>query len=164
MPSMQTPDRIIATSTHPVYVIDWNRSSENGSRESLPRPVKEWLEAKHPEVEVGRLDYLQAPEAQLSLQENREERFTASVFIIGFNAEQADAFIADLSCSQSRLPKSPDFYFIRCAPKHLGALIQWHVLRVRQRLLGQLRNFMRATTHKPTTQSKEMQHDHTDFH
>ena len=52
MPSMQTPDRIIATSTHPVYVIDWNRSSEHGSRESLPRPVKEWLEAKHPELSL----------------------------------------------------------------------------------------------------------------
>ena len=164
MPSMQTPDRIIATSTHPVYVIDWNRLSEHGFRESLPRPVKEWLEAKYPEVEIGRLDYLLAPEAQLSIRDNREERITASVFIIGFNAEQADAFIADLSCSQSRLPKSHEFYLIRCAPKHLGALIQWHVLRVRQGLLGRLRNFMRATTRKPTTQSKENQHDYTDFH
>ena len=164
MPPVQTVDRIIATSTHPVYVIDWNRSSEYGSRESLPRPVEEWLEAKCPEVEFGRLDYPQAPEAQLSIRDNRAERITASVFIIGFNAKQADALIADLSCSQSRLPKSPDFYFIRCVPKHLGALLQWHVLRVRQRLLGQLRNFMCATTHKPTTNSKENQHDHTDFH
>ena len=164
MPHMQTAGRIIASSTHPVYVIDWNRSSEYGELNRLPRPVEEWLETKCPEVEIGRLDYPQAPEAQPSISGNLEERITASVFIIGFNAEQADAFIADLSCSQSRLPKSPDFYFIRCAPKHLGALIQWHVLRVRQRLLGQLRNFMRATTHKPTTQSKEMQHDHTDFH
>ena len=163
MPAMQTPDRIIASSTHPVYVIDWNRSSEHGSRESLPRPVKEWLEAKHPEVEFGLLDYPQAPEAQPSISGNWEGT-TASVYIIGFSAEQADAFIADSSCWQSRLPKSPSFYFIRCTPKHLGALIQWHVLRVRQRLLGQLRNFMRATTHKPTTQSKEIQHDHTDFH
>ena len=164
MPHLQTADRIIATSTHPVYVIDWNRSSEHGAPDGLPPPVREWLETECPEVEFGRLDYPQAPEAQLSIRDNREERITASVFIIGFNAEQADAFTAYLSCSQSRLPKSPDFYFIRCAPKRLGALFQWHVLRVRQRLLGQLRNFMRATTHKPTTQSKEMQHDHTHHH
>ena len=164
MPSMQTVNRIIATSTHPVYVVDWNRSPEYGAPQSLPPPVKEWLENKCPEVEVGRLDYSQAPEAQPSIRANREERITASVFIIGFNAEQADAFTADLSCSQSRLPKSPDFYLIRCAPKHLGALLLWQVLRVRQLLLGRLRNFMRATTHKPTPQSKEIQHDHTDFH
>ena len=164
MPHMQTADRIIASSTHPVYVIDWNRSSEYGAPDGLPLPVREWLENKCPEVEFGRLDCLQVPEPEASIRAIWEERLTASVFIIGFNAEQADAFIADLSCSQSRLPKSPDFYFIRCAPKHLGALLQWHVLRVRQRLLGQLRNFMRATTHKPTTQSKEIQHDHTDFH
>ena len=164
MPAMQTVNRIIATSTHPVYVIDWNRSSEHGELKRLPRSVEEWLEIKYPEVEVVRLDYPQAPEPQPSIRGSREKRITASVFIIGFNAEQADAFIADLSCSQSRLPKSPDFYFIRCAPKRLGTLIHWHVFRVRQRLLGQLRNFMRATTHKPTTQSKEMQHDHTDFH
>ena len=164
MPSMQTVNRIIATSTHPVYVIDWNRSPEHGAPDGLPPPVREWLETECPEVEFGRLDYRQAPEAQPSISGNREERITASVFIIGFNAEQADAFITDLSCSRSRLPKSPDFYLIRCAPKHLGALIQSNVFRVRQRLLGRLRNFMRATTHKPTTQSKEIQHDHTDFH
>ena len=164
MPHMQTADRIIATSTHPVYVIDWNRPSERGAPHGLPPPVREWLETECPEVEFGRLDYPQAPEAQPSIRANREERITASVFIIGFNAEQADAFIADLSYLQSSLPKSPDFYFIRCAPKELGTLIHWHVLRARQRLLGQLRNFMRATTHKPTTQSKEMQHDRTDFH
>ena len=160
MPHLQTADRIIATCTHPVYVIDWNCSSEHGTPDGLPHPIKDWLETKCPEVEFGLLDYLQAPEAQLSLQENREERFTASVFIIGFNAEQADAFIADLSCSQSKLPKSPDFYLIRCAPKHLGALIQSNVFRVRQRLLGRLRNFMRATTHKPTTASKENHYEH----
>ena len=164
MPHMQTADRIIASSTHPIYVIDWNCSSEHGTPDGLPPPVKEWIETECPEVEFGRLDFPQAPEAQPSISGNREERITASVFILGFNAEQADAFIADLSCSQSRLPKSPDFYFIRCVPKHLGALLQWHVLRVRQRLLGQLRNFMCATTHKPTTQSKENQHDHPDFH
>ena len=166
MPSMQTVNRIIATSTHPVYVIDWNRSSEHGSPESLPHPIKEWLETKYPEVEVGRLDYPQAPEAQPSIRSNREEQLTASVFIIGFNAEQADAFIADLSCSQSRsrLPKSPDFYLIRCAPKHLGALIHWHALLVRQRLLGQLRNLMRATTYEPTNHSKENHHDSTRLH
>ena len=164
MPHLQTPDRIIATSTHPVYVIDWNRSSEHGSPDGLPHPIKDWLETKCPEVEFGRLDYPQAPEAQPSISGNREERITASVFIFGFNAEQADAFIADLSCSQSRLLESPNFYLIRCAPKHLGALIQWHVLRVRQGLLGRLRNFMHATTYKPTTNSKENQHDHTDFH
>ena len=164
MPSIQTPDRIIASSTHPVYVIDWNSSPEHGDPGSLPHPIKEWLETKCPEVEVGRLDYRQVPEPQPSIRGSRDERITASVFILGFNAEQADAFIADSSCWQSRLPKSPSFYFIRCTPKHLGALIHWHVLRVRQRLLGRLRNFMRATTHKPTTQSKEIQHDHTDFH
>ena len=156
MPHMQTAGRIIASSTHPVYVIDWNRSPEHGDPESLPHPIKEWLETKCPEVEVGRLDYRQVPEPQTSIRGSRDKRITASVFILGFNAEQADAFIAECSCSRSRLPESPDFYFIRCAPKHLGALIQWHVLRVRQRLLGQLRNFMRATTHKPTTQSTEI--------
>ena len=164
MPHLQTADRIIATCTHPVYVIDWNRSSEHSELKRLPRPVEEWLETECPEVEFGRLDYPQSHEPQPSIGGNREERITASVFIIGFNAEQADAFITDLSCSRSRLPKSPDFYLIRCAPRHLAALLQWHVLRVRQRLLGQLRNFMRASTHKPTTQSKEIQHDHTDFH
>ena len=164
MPHLQTADRIIATCTHPVYVIDWNCSSEHGTPDGLPHPIKDWLETKCPEVEFGLLDYPQAPEAQPSISGNREERITASVFIIGFNAEQADAFMADLSCSQSRLPKSPDFYLIRCAPKHLSALIHWHVFRVRQRLLGRLRNLMHATTHKPTTPSKEMQHDHTDFH
>ena len=156
MPSMQTPDRIIASSTHPIYVIDWNCSPEHGAPDGLPPPVREWLETECPEVGFGRLDYPKAPEAQLSIGRNREERTTASVFIIGFNAEQADAFIADFSFSQSRLPKSPDFYLIRCVPKLLGALIQWHVLRVRQGLLGRLRNFMRATTHKPTTQSTEI--------
>ena len=164
MPSMQTPDRIIATSTHPVYVIDWNCSSEHGTPDGLPPPVKEWLEAKYPEVEIGRLDYLLAPEAQLSIRDNREERITASVFIFGFNAEQAEAFTADWSCLQSMLPSPPDFYFVRCAPRQLGMLIRWHVLRVRQLLLGRLRNLMRATTHKPTTDSKEKQHDHTRNH
>ena len=164
MPPLQTVDQIIATSTHPVYVIDWNPPSEHGSPESLPCQIKEWLGTNCPKVAVGRLCYPQGREPQPSIRENLKERITASVFILGFNAEQADAFISDLSRSQSRLPKSPDFYFIRCAPKHLGALFQWHVLRVRQRLLGQLRNFMRATTHKPTTQSKDIQHDHTDFH
>ena len=164
MPAMQTVNRIIATSTHPVYVVEWNRPPEYGAPQSLPPPVKEWLENKCPEVKVGLLDCLQVPEPEASIRGSREERTTASVYILGFNAEQADAFIADLSCSQSRLPKSHEFYLIRCAPKHLGALIQWHVLRVRQGLVGRLRNFMRATTHKPTTQSKEIQHDHTDFH
>ena len=164
MPSMQTPDRIIASSTHPVYVIGWNHPQEHDELKRLPRPVEEWLETECPEVEFGRLDYPQAPEAQPAIRGNWGERITASVFIIGFNAEQADAFIADFSCSQSRLLESPNFYLIRCATKHLGGLIQWHVLRVRQRLFGQLRNFMRATTHKPTTQSKENQHDHTYFH
>ena len=163
MPAMQTPDRIIATCTHPVYVIDWNCSSEHGTPDGLPHPIKDWLETKCPEVEFGLLDYPQAPEAQPSISGNWEGT-TASVYIIGFSAEQADAFIADSSCWQSRLPKSPSFYFIRCTPKHLGALIQSNVFRVRQRLLGRLRNFMRATTHKPTTQYKDNQHDHTDFH
>ena len=141
MPHLQTADRIIATCTHPVYVIDWNCSSEHGTPDGLPHPIKDWLETKCPEVEFGLLDYPQAPEAQLSIRDNREERITASVFILGFNAEQADAFTADWSCSPSRLPKSPDFYFIRCAPKKLGALIHI-VLSLRQRLLGRLRNFM----------------------
>ena len=164
MPSMLTPDRIIATSTHPVYVIDWNSSPEHGDPGSLPHPIKEWLETKCPEVEFGRLDYPQTPEPHPSIRGSREERITASVFILGFNAQQADAFIADCPCSQSRPPKSPGFYFVRCTPEHLGALIQSHVFRVRQRLLGRLRNFMRATTHKTTTQSKEKQHDHTHHH
>lgn len=120
MPHLQTVNRIIATSSHPVYVVDWNRSSEYGAPQSLPPPVKEWLENKCPEVEVGRLDCLQAPEQEASIRGNREERATASVFIVGFNAEQADAFIDDLSCSQSRLPKPPDFYFVRCAPSILA--------------------------------------------
>ena len=164
MPTMQTVDRIIATSSHPVYVVEWNRSSEYGTPQSLPPPVKEWLENKCPEVEVGRLDCLQVPEPEASIRGSGEEQITASVFLVGLNAEQADALFTDLSCSQSRLPKSPDFYFFRCAPKHLGALIKWHALRVRQLLLGRLRNFMRATTHKPTTHSKEKQHDHTRHH
>ena len=164
MPHMQTTGRIIASSTHPVYVIDWNRSPEHGDLESLPYPIKEWLETKYPEVEVGRLDYRQVPEPQLSIRRSREERITASVFILGFNAEQADAFIADLSRSQRTLPKSPDFHLVRCTPKQLGALNQWHVLRVRQRLLGRLRNFMRATTYEPTNHSKENHHDSTHLH
>ncbi len=164
MPSMQTVNRIIATSTHPVYVVDWNRSPEYGAQQSLPPPVKEWLENKCPEVEVGRLDYLQVPEPEASIRAIWEERLTASVFLVGLNAKQAEAFFTDLSCSRSRLPESSDFYFISCAPKHLGALIQWHVLRVRQRLLGRLRNFMRATTQQPITHSKEKQHDHTHHH
>ena len=117
MPSIQTPDRIIASSTHPVYVIDWNRLSEYGAADGLPPPVREWLETECPEVEFGRLDYPQAPEVKLSIHGNRGARITASIFIIGFDAEQADAFITDFSCSQSRLPKSPDFYLIRCAPQ-----------------------------------------------
>lgn len=44
MPSMQTPDRIIASSTHPIYVIDWNCSPEHGAPDGLPPPVREWLE------------------------------------------------------------------------------------------------------------------------
>ena len=113
MPAMQTVNRIIATSTHPVYVVDWNRPPEYGAPQSLPPPVKEWLENKYPEVEVGRLDCLQALEPEASIRAIWEERLTASVFLVGLNAEQADAFFSDLSCSQSRLPKSPNFYFFR---------------------------------------------------
>ena len=164
MPLLQSVDRIIATSTHPVYVYGWKPATEHCELESLPRPIADWLEARYPKVEVGRLCYPQEQESQPPLPSSEEEKILASAFILGFNAEQADAFIADLSCSQSKLPKSPDFYLIRCAPKHLGALIQSHVFRVRQRLLGRLHNFMRATTHKPTTQSKEKQHDHTHHH
>ena len=164
MPSMQTPDRIIATCTHPVYVIDWNRSPEQNSPLSLPHPIEEWLKTKCPEVEVGQLCYPQEQEQQPSVLGSQGQRIRAAVFILGFNAEQADAFTADWSCLPSRLPKSPDFYFIRCSPKHLVALIQWYVSHVRQRLLERLRNLMHATTHKPTTRSKEMQHDRTDFH
>ena len=141
MHPLQTVERIIATSTHPVYVIDWNRSSEHGTPEVLPPPVKEWLETKCPEVEVGRLIYPQERDSQPPLNGSEKKRITAPIFIIGFNAEQADAFTADWSCSPSRLPKSPDFCFIRCAPKQLGALIQI-VLSLRQRLLGRLRNFI----------------------
>ena len=164
MPTMQTVDQIIATSTHPVYVIDWNHLQKHDGTENLPPPVKEWLETKSPGVKIGRLEHTQRPEPQPSPRESREERITSSVFILGFNAKQADAFIADLSCSQSRLPKSPDFYIVRCAPKHLGSLIHWHILRVRQQLLRKLSNFMRAARHKPTTTSKENQHDRTRHH
>ena len=152
MPLLQSVDRIIATSTHPVYVIDWNRSPEQSAPEILPHPIEEWLKTKCPEVEVGRLCYSQG------------QRIRAAVLILGFNAEQADAFIADLSYPPSQLPKSPDFYFIRCSPKRFVALIQWHVLRVRQRFLGRLRNLMRATPHKPRTHSKENQHDRARHH
>ena len=164
MPTMQTADRIITTSTHPVYVIDWNRRPEHGSSESLPCQVKEWLEINCPKVAVGRLDYLEGREPQLYVLGSQGLRIPASVFILGFNAEQADAFIADLSCSQGRLPKSPDFYFIRCSPRQLGALIQWHVLHVKQRLLGRLRNLMRATTYELTNHSKENHRDSTHLH
>lgn len=37
MPPLQTVDQIIASSTHPVYVIGWNRSPERGDPESAPR-------------------------------------------------------------------------------------------------------------------------------
>lgn len=164
MPLLQSMDRIIATSTHPVYVIDWNRSPEQNALESLPHPIEEWLEARYPKVKVGRLCYPQEQEPQPSVLGSQGQRISAAVFILGFNAEQAEAFIADWSYLPSRLPKSPDFYFIRCSPKRLVALIQWHVLRVRQRLQGRLRNFMRATPHKPTTYSKENPHDRTRHH
>ena len=164
MPSTQTVDRIIATSTHPVYVIDWNPPTENGSLESLPRQIKEWLGTNCPKVAVGRLVYPEGREPQVSALGSQGQRITASVFILGFNAQQADAFIADLSPSQRTLPESPDFYFVRCAPRQLGALIQWHVLRVRQRLLGRLLNFMRATTYEPTNHPKENHHDRTHLH
>ena len=164
MPLLQSVDRIIATSTHPIYVYGREPSPSQSELEGLPRPVEEWLEARYPKVEVGRLCYPQEQVSQPPSLSSEEERILASAFILGFNAEQADAFIADFSFSQSRLPKSPDFYLIRCVPKLLGALIQWHVLRVRQGLLGRLRNLMRASTHKPTTQYKDNQHDHTDFH
>lgn len=164
MPVMQTVNRIIATSTHPVYVFGLNHSTEHGAAKGLPNLVKEWLETNYPEVAVGRLDYPQAPEPQPSALGGLEQEITALAFILGFNAEQADAFVADFSCQPSKLPKSRDFYFVRCAPRQLGALIRWHVLRVRQRLLGRLRNLMRATTHSSTTHSKENQHDHTHLH
>ena len=163
MPLLQSVDRIIATSTHPVYVYGWKPATERCDLESLPRPVADWLEARYPKVEVGRLCYPQEQESQPPSPNSEEEKILASAFILGFNAEQADAFTTDWSCSPSRLPKSPDFYFIRCAPKQLGALIQI-VLSLRQRLLGRLRNLMHATTHKPTTHSKENQHDHTHHH
>ena len=79
MPAMQTVNRIIATSTHPVYVVDWNRPPEYGAPQSLPPPVKEWLENKCPEVKVGLLDCLQVPEPEASIRGSREERITASV-------------------------------------------------------------------------------------
>ena len=164
MPLMQTVDRIIATSTHPVYVYGWKPATERCDLESLPRPIADWLEARYPKVEVGRLIYPQGQEPLPPSPSSEEEKILASAFILGFNAEQADAFIADLSYSPSRLPKSPDYYFIRCAPKQLGALIQWHALHVRQRLLERLRNLMRATPHKPTIHSKENPHDRTRHH
>ena len=164
MPLLQSVDRIIATSTHPIYVYGWKPATERCELESLPRPIADWLEARYPKVEVGRLIYPQVLEPQPPSPSCEEEEIPASAFILGFNAEQADAFIADWSYSPSRLPKSPDFYFIRCSPKRLVALIQWHVLRVRQRLLERLRNLMRATTHKPTTHSKENPHDRTRHH
>ena len=141
MPLLQSVDRIIATSTHPVYVYGWKPSTERCELESLPPPIADWLEARYPEVEVGRLIYPQERDSQPPLNGSEKKRITAPIFIIGFNAEQADAFTADWSCSPSRLPKSPDFCFIRCAPKQLGALIQI-VLSLRQRLLGRLRNFI----------------------
>lgn len=136
MPRLQPIEHVIANSPCPIYVIDWNRSPEHGSPESLPGPVKEWLETKYPEVAIGRLDCPQAPEPQPSALGGLGQRITASTFILGFNAKQADAFVADFSCQPSKPPKSPDFYFVRCAPRQLGALIRWHVSRVRQRLLG----------------------------
>ena len=78
MPHLQTADRIIATCTHPVYVIDWNCSSEHGTPDGLPHPIKDWLETKCPVVEFGLLDYPQAPEAQPSISGNWEGT-TASV-------------------------------------------------------------------------------------
>ena len=141
MPLLQSVDRIIATSTHPVYVYGWKPATQRCELESLPRPIADWLEARYPEADIGRLIYPQGKELQPPSPSSEEEKIPASVFILGFNAEQAEAFIADWSCPPGRLPKSPDFYFIRCAPKKLGALIQI-VLSLRQRLLGRLRNFI----------------------
>ena len=157
-------DRIIATSTHPIYVDGRDPSPSQSEFERLPRPVEEWLEARYPKVEVGRLCYPQKQEPQPSVLGSQGQRIRAAVFILGFNAEQAEAFIADWSYSPSRLPKSPDFYLVRCTPKQLGALIHWHVLHVRQRLLGRLRNLMQATTYEPTNHSKENHRDSTHFH
>lgn len=164
MPPMQSVDRIIATSTHPVYVYAREPFPSQSDLERLPRPVEEWLKARYPKVEVGRLCYPQEREPQPSVHGSQGQRISTSVYILGFNAEQADAFIADWSTPPSLLPKSPDFYFIRCAPRQLGALIQWHLLHARQRLQGRLCNLMRATTHRPTAHSKDNQHDYCTRH
>ena len=136
MPFLQTPDQIISTCTHPIYVIVWDSSPKYSNQHGLPTSLETWLEANCPEVEIGQLVWLQQPESQALPDTFQAVARNESVLVLGFNDKQAKAFITAWSYPYSGLSKSSDFYHFRCTPRPVSAPARRWLLRAR-RLLAQ---------------------------
>ena len=116
MTALTSIEQILAEGLDPAYLVfampDW----EHFHPTELPAPIADWI-AKHcPEVEIRRISNLPSPGTALPGLDQHHDEITsaleiAPVFAIGFNEEQAQAFVAAWPKHKDSTSENSEFYF-----------------------------------------------------